>query len=182
MDTRDTSILTQVAFKEAGEQARAMGLDLREDEGQAQFERVFSYITESLFLAVKTQLGGDDKAGELVRGAFPGTVQVQPQWQPEAAGGYTPHPQPQWQPQPVAEGYGVAPKVPPGTYGPHNYQLVAKNEQLGPFPQWLYDEAAEFNVHEVWDNRGSDPAKRQPIFKGTGGRDAHAFWGPGNKR
>jgi hypothetical protein len=188
VDTRDTSILTQVAFKEAGEQSRAIGLNLLDPNGQAQFEQVFSYLTESLFLGVRTQLDaeGANKAGELVRANFPGTIQVAP-----GAGGYN-APQAQtggWQPQDQsgAGGYGgpQAQSFPQanggGAVGPHNYQITVKDgKQFGPLPEWLYPLAAADNVHEVYDNRDQPPGSRRPLFKSTsGGRDAPAYWAPG---
>lgn len=178
MDDRDTSILTQVAFKEAGEQARALGLDLLDPGGQASFEEVFSYLTESLFLGVRTQLGGgksvDERAAQLVQGAFPGTTVVQqqqqpPQYQGQPAQGFPPAVVQPYQGQP--NGVGV---------GPHNYQLTVKGNQFGPLPDWLYAAAANDNVHEVYDNRDQPAGSRRPMFKSTaGGRDAPAYWAPG---
>ena len=51
MDFRDHSILTQVAFKGAIELAKG-DLDIATPEGQAQFERLFGYLNESLFKMV----------------------------------------------------------------------------------------------------------------------------------
>lgn len=53
MDARDTSILTQVAFKAAVE----AGDDVTTDEGAAAFEARFSYYTESLMTAVQSNQG-----------------------------------------------------------------------------------------------------------------------------
>jgi hypothetical protein len=185
MDDRDTSILTQVAFKGAIEWA-ADKLDLSDPQGQATFETVQSYLTESLFTAVRAQLGGE-KAGQLVHANFPGTQSFGPAdqgpiQQPQAA------PQPQFAfqgaqqaQQPANGGYGAQGQS--AAPGPHNYQLTVKGNQFAALPQWLYDEAAPLGIHEVYDNRDSPPELRRPLFKATtGGRDAHPFWGPGNRR
>jgi hypothetical protein len=167
VDTRDVSILTQVAFKEAGEQSRHLGLNLFDQDGQAQWEQLFSYVTESLFLAVRSQIDseGANKAGELVRAAFPGSTAVaqMPQDAPQAQG---------WQ-QPPQQATG-------GAVGPHNYQLTVRGTQYGDLPPWLYEMAAKDNVHEVYDNRDQPPGSRRPMFKSTiPGRDAPAYWAPG---
>jgi hypothetical protein len=179
VDDRDTSILTQVAFKGAIEWAVADHVDLTNPDQQAAFEQVFSHLTESLFLGVRTQLGGE-KAGQLVHAAFPGSESWTPAdqrsaQQPQMA------PQPQFAPQAHQDpGGGWGATQAPQAQGYGGYQLSVKGNQFGPLPEWLFEAAAKDNVHEVYDNRDQPPGSRRPMFKSTaGGRDAPAYWAPG---
>ena len=54
-----------------------------------------------------------------------------------------------------------------------------KGDQHGPLPDWLFGEAARAGVTEVYDNRNSLAENpKRPWFRGTGGKDAPAFWPP----
>lgn len=175
MEDRDISILSQVAFKEAGECARQMNLDLTTPEGQTVFELLNSYLTESLFVSVKAQQGAEAQAGQLIKANFPGTqtVQQHPSIQPQQQQTWGATPTPAQLPYVQQGGFGQP-------VGPHNYQLTVKGAgPHGPIPEDVYRWAAENNVHEVWDNRDQPPGSRRPLFKSTqGGRDAPTYWGP----
>lgn len=54
-----------------------------------------------------------------------------------------------------------------------------KGDQHGPLPDWLFGEASRAGVTEVYDNRNSLAENpKRPWFRGTGGKDAPAFWPP----
>lgn len=54
-----------------------------------------------------------------------------------------------------------------------------KGDQHGPLPDWLFVEASRAGVTEVYDNRNSLAENpKRPWFRGTGGKDAPAFWPP----
>lgn len=170
MEFRDRSIITQVAFKAAVELMD--DIDIIDPSGQAKFEEGFSYLQQSLFQAIDA--GASEEAGQLIRANFPGTVQVsngqtsQQQYAPQpqyANAGNVPQdpypPQPQYQPQPQPQG------------------LTVKGTQHGPIPDWLWAEAAEKGVTEVYDNRDKATGTRRPWFRSTtGGENAPAFWPP----
>jgi hypothetical protein len=164
MDDRDASILTQVAFKAASENAAAMGLNMTAPEHRAVFEEMFSYFTESVFQGVRTSL--EQQVAANVVKQFPGTVAV------GQTGSYPVSQAPSFYPQsqPVAAGYGGTQFQPPRIKGQDN----------GPFPDWALAKFAEKGETEVWDNRHMLPAKpRLPWFKSTtGGNDANAYWPP----
>ena len=54
-----------------------------------------------------------------------------------------------------------------------------KGTQYGPLPDWLYEQAAQKGVTEVWDNRQQAQGNKRPWFRATtGGDNAPAFWPP----
>lgn len=54
-----------------------------------------------------------------------------------------------------------------------------KGDQHGPLPEWLFVEASRAGISEVYDNRNSLAENpKRPWFRGTGGKDAPAFWPP----
>jgi len=158
MDFRDTSIITQVAFKGAIDLCR--DIDVTTPEGQAEFTSAFSFLTDVLIEGVRVQTGPAEQAGEIIRGNFPGTTTVQ---------------QPMQDPYPQTQQY-----VPPA---PQQYQpqptLTIKGAQHGPIPDWLYPAAAAKGVTEVYDNRDRAQGTKRPLFRATtGGENAPAFWEP----
>jgi hypothetical protein len=56
LDTRDTSILTQVAFKGAVEYAVGRGIDLTTENGSVDFGVAFNLLQDELFSAVETRI------------------------------------------------------------------------------------------------------------------------------
>jgi hypothetical protein len=153
MDFRDASIITQVGFKGAIDLCR--DCDLTTQEGQAEFVQVFSFVTDSLFEAVRTQTDPAEQAAEVIRGQFPGTqvVQQNPMANNQA---------PQYVQQPQ-----------------QTYSLSVKGTQHGALPDWLFEQAAAKGVTEVYDNRDRAQGTKRPHFRSTtGGDDAPAFWPP----
>ena len=138
MDETGKSILTQVAFKATVELEREV--DLTDPDGQARFEQVFSYITDSLFTAVAAQTG--ERAGEVIKAAFPGSVQLPPQ---------------QYQQPPAQQGWYAQPALP----------VTVKGQQFGPLPDWLLTAAADKGVTEVYDNRDRAQGTKRPWFRAT---------------
>jgi hypothetical protein len=166
MDDTSTSILCQVALKEAGECARQMNMNLTVPEHQAAFEELYTYITDSLFTTVYARLAmTPQSAVSAVVHAFPGTQAVNQGYVPQAPAqqGYQPV---QQMAQPVAGGYGVpqAPRV--------------KGETSGaPFPDWALAAFAEKGTVEVYDNRHTLAANpKRPWFKDT--KSGDGFWPP----
>jgi hypothetical protein len=148
MDFRDRSIITQVAFKGAIELGHE--LDLTDPEGQAQFETIFAYLTNSLMLSVGEP---EERAAQVIQANFPGAVQV-------------PNVQPNVPPPPQNPQYQVAP-------------VSVKGNQFGPLPEWLYEQAANAGITEVYDNRDRIAGTRRPWFRATTGGDrAVGFWPP----
>jgi len=141
-----------VAFKGAVDLCH--DIDLTTAEGKSEFELVFSFLQDSLRQAITVAMGPDDRAAEVIRGAFPGTTT-------ESNGSSTNY------------------ATPPSTTPP-NAQLTVKGQQFGPLPDWLYEQAAARGVTEVWDNRDRARTKpKYPWFKSTsGGEDAVPFWPP----
>lgn len=158
MDNKDRSIATQVAFKGAIDLAVAIDLDLANPAGQAQFEESFSYLTESLFKAITSQLSAVEQMAQVIQGQFPGSQVVS---------------------GPAADQYAQPSYTQPG---PPQFTLTVKGDQHGPLPDWLFEQAASKGVTEVYDNRldaMQNPDKKRPWFRATtGGRDAPAFWPP----
>lgn len=153
MDFRDTSIMTQVAFKGAVDLCR--DIDVTTPEGQAEFQQVFSYLTDSLVEAIKTQQDPADRAADVIKGNFPGTQVVQQN----------------------PTGYNNAPTYTTPTAPP--FQLTVRGEQHGDLPPWLFPAAAEKGVTEVYDNRDRAQGTKRPWFRSTtGGDNAPAFWPP----
>lgn len=159
MDGRDRVIGTQVAFKGAVDLCRE--LDLTTAEGQQQFGLVFTYLQDSLVMAMSTD-DATAQAAQVIRGNFPGTTTEYPQNQQA-------QPQQQWpqqQQMPVPNGYP-------------QQQLHVKGDQFGPLPDWLFQAAAAKGVVEVYDNRNKAMGTKRPWFRSTsGGDDAPAFWPP----
>lgn len=162
MDFRDRSIITQVAFKGAVDLSKEHELDLTDPEGHAQFELIFSYLTNSLFGAIGADAA--DQAAQVIQGHFPGAVPVAAGTQNQGpTGTFTqsnPVPPP---PQPQQQGGSVS----------------VKGNQFGPLPEWLYAQAASAGVTEVYDNRDRIAGTRRPWFRATTGGDrAVGFWPP----
>jgi hypothetical protein len=154
MDFRDTSIMTQVAFKGAIDLCR--DIDVTTPEGQAEFQQAFSFLTDSLVEAIKTQQDPAERAAEVIKGNFPGTQVVQ-----NSNANFTPPPA----------------YVQPSQ--PGQFQLSIKGEQHGELPPWLYEAAAAKGVTEVYDNRDRAQGTKRPWFRSTtGGDNAPAFWPP----
>ena len=155
MDFRDRSIITQVAFKGAIDLAH--DLDLSTPEGTAEFEMIFNFLANSLF----NQIGDpEEQAAKVIQAHFPGAVQVGQQQAP------VPTPQ------------VMQPTVPYVPQGP-SYTLSVKGNQFGPLPDWLFQQAAEKGITEVYDNRDRIAGTKRPWFKATtGGDNAPAFWPP----
>lgn len=167
MEFRDRTIITQVAFKATVD--LMSDIDIVDPAGQAKFEEAFSYLTASLVQAV--ELGTQEGVGNLIRGAFPGTVQVSG----GNTGGYVPQDPsptpPQYQPQPQF--------VQPVQTQPQGGGVQIKGTQFGPIPDWLFEEAAAKGVTEVYDNRDRATGTKRPWFRATsGGDNAQAFWPP----
>jgi hypothetical protein len=158
MDFRDRSIITQVAFKGAIDLAH--DLDLTSPEGTAEFEAIFGFLVNSLF----SQIGDpEEKAAQVIQAHFPGAVQVQ-----GAPMGPAPTP---------AIMQPTVPYVPQNQ--PFQANVAVKGNQFGPLPDWLYQQAAEKGVTEVYDNRDRIAGTKRPWFKATtGGENAPAFWPP----
>lgn len=153
MEERDRSIITQVAFKAATEFGVKADLDLSDAEGQGQFEKLFSFLTESIFGAISAGASPSEQAANIIQANFPG---AQPVADVSPPAQYTP--MPQAQPQ---------------------FAIMVKGKQFGPLPDWLYEQAAAVGVTEVYDNRDRIAGTRRPWFKSTtGGDDAPAFWPP----
>ena len=156
MEFRDTSIMTQVAFKGAIDLCR--DIDVTTPEGQAEFVQAFSFLTDVLVEGVRTQTDPAEQAADIIRGNFPGTTNVQA--------------------NPNQQAYAPPPAyVQPSQPGP--YQLTVKGTQQGPLPDWLWEQAAAKGVTEVYDNRDRARGTKRPHFRSTtGGDDAPAFWPP----
>jgi hypothetical protein len=153
VDFRDTSIITQVAFKGAIDLCR--DIDVTTPQGQAEFTQAFSFLTDVLIEGVKVQAPAAEQAAEVIRGNFPGTTTVQQ----NPNGTYNPPP-------------STTPQAPP-------FQLTVKGAQNGPLPDWLWEQAAAKGVTEVYDNRDRAQGTKRPWFRSTtGGDDAPAFWPP----
>ena len=168
MEFRDVSIMTQVAFKEAS--THCNDVDLTDDDGQSQFELVFSFLQSSLLNAVESATS--EQMAEVIKAEFPGTTASSPaavSWQ----GGEQVYPQPQttgYVPIQQTTGY-------PGQQTQGN--LAVKGNQFGPLPDWLFEAAAAKGVTEVYDNRDRATGTKRPWFKSTSGGDgAPAFWPP----
>lgn len=152
MDFRDTSIMTQVAFKGAVDLCRDS--DLTTPEGQAEFTQVFSFLTDSLVEGIRLQQDPAEQAAQVIMGNFPGSQVV--------SGNAT---------SPMAPTY-TTPSAPP-------FQLTIKGAQHGEIPPWLYEQAAAKGVTEVYDNRDRAQNTKRPWFRATtGGDNAPAFWPP----
>jgi hypothetical protein len=163
MDDKDRSIATQVAFKEASAHALALNLNITAPEHQGVFEEMFSYLTESLLQAIATP-----GAVDAVVKAFPGTQPVAQQYAQGATSnpGYPAQQAPAFEPQHQQQAFApMAVKV--------------KGSQFGPLPDWLFAQAAEKGVTEVYDNRDRAAGTKRPWFKATtGGDNAIPFWPP----
>ena len=70
---RDTSIITQVAFKGAID---AQTMPLNTSEGQAEFGHNFSFLRDILFDMVDTDGPTPQAAANVIHAQFPGTVEV----------------------------------------------------------------------------------------------------------
>lgn len=155
MDNKDRSIATQVAFKGAVDLAVAFDLDLAHPDGQAKFEEAFSYLTESLAKAITSQQSPEEQVAQVIQGQFPGSQVVS---------------------GPSTSQFSQPPHTQPA---PPQFQLTVKGNQLGPLPDWLYEQAAAKGVTEVYDNRDRAQGTKRPWFRSTtGGDDAPAFWPP----
>ena len=154
MDQRDRVIIPQVAFKGAVDMER--DVDLTTPEGQARFETVFSFLTESLFNAASSAQSADEQMAQVIQGQFPGST-VMPNVNVNNA--YS-------QPQHT-------------TPAPPAFGLTIKGTQHGPLPDWLFEQAAQKGVTEVYDNRDRAAGSKRPWFRATtGGDNAAAFWPP----
>lgn len=130
-------------------------MPLNTPEGQGEFALNFSFLKDCLF----DQVGGG------------GTPQPMPQQMAAA-----PTPNVEAVAQQVTQAFPGTTNVP---------QLSVKNidEQQGPLPDWLYEQAAAVGVTEVWDNRNRLPeAQRQgknwPWFRSANQNIDKAFWPP----
>ena len=57
--------------------------------------------------------------------------------------------------------------------------VSVKGNQFGELPDWLFLDAFQAGVTEVYDNRDQVAGTNRPWFKATtGGKDAKAFWPP----
>lgn len=167
MDFRDTSIITQVAFKGAIDLCR--DIDVTTAEGQAEFTSAFSFLTDVLIEGVRLQADPAEQAAQIIRGNFPGTTVVQENgsYQETLGGNTQPYPQGQ-----TSGSYQMGQPV-------ATFQLSVKGTQHGPLPEWLYEQAAAKGVTEVYDNRDRAQGTKRPHFRSTtGGDNAPAFWPP----
>jgi hypothetical protein len=152
VDFRDTSIMTQVAFKGAVDLGKDVDLD--SPDGQAWFVRVFTFLTDALVEGVKTQTGPEAQAAEVIKGHFPGTQTVQQNptsyEQPTNGGGW----------QVTIQGEVDGP-VPPWLYTQAEEKRVAA-------------------VWDNRKDARQNPDKNRPWFKSVNpsGRDAIPFWPP----
>lgn len=143
---KDVSILTQVAFKGAVEATDAY--DIASEEGQAYFEGVFSYLTESLITAVKAAVAEHATATNIPKGAS------------------TP---PRSAAQAIKDELG-------GTELP--FAVTVKGTQHGPLPAWFVKEAESRGTTSVWDNRDQlAENNKRPWFRDTEDKD-NCFWPP----
>jgi len=159
MDFRDTSIITQVAFKGAIDLCR--DIDVTTQEGQAEFTSAFSFLTDVLIEGVRVQTDPAEQAADIIRGNFPGTTTVQS--------------------NPGQQSYAAPPAYvqPNQQQGPMQFALSVQGTQHGPLPDWLYEQAASKGVTEVYDNRDRAQGTKRPHFRSTtGGDNAPAFWPP----
>jgi hypothetical protein len=153
MDTRDRGIATQVAFKGAIDIER--DVDLTDPQGQARFHEVFEFLQHELMEGILATGSQEEQIAQVIQGEFPGTQVVSGPAQQQYA-------QPQYT-----------------TPGPPQYQLQVRGNQFGPLPDWLYEQAAQKGVTEVWDNRQQAQGNKRPWFRSTsGGDNAPAFWPP----
>lgn len=163
MDFKDHTIVTQVAFKAAVDIENE--LDLGTSEGQQRFEEVFGFLDHVLHAKIMAGAPPQQQVAEVIRANFPGSQVVNAGYVPQQAG-YAPQQQsfPQQQfPQQQMGGGG----------------LTVKGTQHGNLPDWLYAQAAEKGVTEVYDNRDRAMGTKRPWFKATvGGDNAAAFWPP----
>lgn len=158
MDSKDRSIATQVAFKAAIDAER--DIDLTDPAGQARFHEVFEYLQTELVTAIVMLSDESEQVAQIIQGEFPGSQIVSG---PTAGAPYQQYEQPQYtQPSPQ-QGFTVS----------------VKGTQYGPLPDWLYEQAAQKGVTEVWDNRQQAQGNKRPWFRATtGGDNAAAFWPP----
>lgn len=163
MDFRDTSIMTQVAFKGAIDLCR--DIDVTTQEGQAEFVQAFSFLTDCLVEGVRGQAAPEQQAAEVIRGNFPGTTTVQQNTSGNTSGTYS-QPQPATQPQPQQPQPGLTVR-----------------KQTAAVPDWLYEQATAAHETEVWDNRADiPPGSNRPWFRAVNVMDKTGkplgFWPP----
>jgi len=153
MDAKDRSIATQVAFKGAIDIER--DVDLTDPAGQNRFHEVFEYLQHELMEGILATGSQEEQIAQVIQGEFPGTQVVSGASQQQYA-------------QPTYT-----------TPSPPQYQLAVRGTQYGPLPDWLYEQAAQKGVTEVWDNRQQAQGNKRPWFRSTsGGDNAPAFWPP----
>lgn len=134
------------------------GAPIATDEGKAEFESNVAYLSESLFESVKASM--DSVSGSVAS--------------------YTPTPTPaavNVDPAAVLNReLGATPVI----------EVVNKDGQQGPFPEWFLAAAAKDGVTRVFDNRGDlGPKGNRPWFKQALTRDEEAagveakvYWAP----
>jgi len=159
---KDVSIITQVAFKGAVD-AQSKPLDTA--EGQAEFGVNFSFLKDVLFDQV--QSGATPFAHDHLIPTRSTTTPPPPAPSP---------PQPQQVYEQIATSF-------PGTTTMPSVTVRNADEQQGPLPDWLYEQAAAVGVTEVYDNRNRLPEAQQkgknwPWFRSAHNHIDKAFWPP----
>jgi hypothetical protein len=149
VDTRTSEILCQVAFKAAIDLSPPFSAS--DDERIAEFEKLFSYLTDSLFSAVRA--ASPSTSPPAARAATIDTVT-------EAV--IEQFPNSTVEPTPTVE------------------VITTRNGgQQGPLPQWFIEAAATKGVTKVFDNRGRlSQNPKLPWFKSPDDQGAIPFWPP----
>lgn len=155
LDTRDKSILTQVAFKGAVD--HTAGLDVTTDEGRQRFGETFGFFVNELFAVAQQVTAPQQQQQQRTSDASNAAIDAESR---------------------IVEEFDATPVDGDG------YELRVKGDQHGPLPPWLIEQAAAKGVREVWDNRGKIASgefkKNSPHFKSTD--DANVpFWPPKEK-
>jgi hypothetical protein len=145
MSEKDTSILTQVAFKGAIQVAVAHQLPLGAEQGQLLFTEVFTFLTDNLFTEVNARIEQNKPATPTRVVPSGPTDQVLDDLNREFA------------PTPV------------NGADPIQIKESKNGGKRGPFPEWGASEAARKGVtgRLFWDNRGPNgepPAGKKPWF------------------
>lgn len=150
MDTRTSEILCQVAFKAAVDLSPPFSST--DDQRVAEFEQLFSYLTDSLFSAVRAATSPSSPP-PAARAATIDTVTDQ-----------------------------VMEQFPNSTVeAPATVEVITTRNggQQGPLPQWFIEAAAQRGVTKVFDNRGRlSQNPKLPWFKSPDDQGAVPFWPP----
>ncbi|MGA0710166.1 MAG: hypothetical protein ACO3O7_05710 [Ilumatobacteraceae bacterium] len=154
METRDISILTQVAFKGAIE---AVGDQLGTDQGNLVFINTLGFLTDALLAEVQQRTGSAAvKAAPPAQPPMQRTVQQAQQMIEEEFPGTIEEPE-------------------------HTVEIIRTNDgaPFGDTPAWLIKAAQAKGVTKVFDNRNRlSQNPKLPWFKSPKDQGEVAFWPP----